>query len=232
MRKSDVHEALAALYLRLNGYFTTGFIVHSPEWGEAHTEIDCLAIRHPHHEQPERELKTADFLNTGEKMIDLLLCEVKSCPDQLSFNEPIRTDPEALRAALRWAGVFTKAQVISVANRFQPLLQDGVSAKEACAGVVEGSCRVRPLLCCPPYAEVSVDRWCLTGSKIFCFADQCFNPPKRRVSSSTRYNFQQWGYPFTPIVQYLKDPGGPKQKTLDGLYERLKSRGYLFDNAS
>jgi len=33
-RKSEVHEALAVLYLRLNGYFTTGLVVQSPKWGQ------------------------------------------------------------------------------------------------------------------------------------------------------------------------------------------------------
>ena len=31
MDKSDVQEALVLLYLRLNGYFTNGFIVHAQE---------------------------------------------------------------------------------------------------------------------------------------------------------------------------------------------------------
>ncbi len=40
MTKSNFYEILTMLYLRLNGYFTTGLILHSPEWGQAETEID------------------------------------------------------------------------------------------------------------------------------------------------------------------------------------------------
>ena len=42
--KSGVEEALAALYLRLNGYFTSGLIVHASraERGSNRTEIDLL----------------------------------------------------------------------------------------------------------------------------------------------------------------------------------------------
>jgi len=221
MKKSEVHEVLVTLYLRLNGYFTTGLIVHSGSWGNARTEIDCLAIRHPNHEQPERGLKTDLFLNPPKKMIDLLLCEVKSNPQHVYFNESIRTNREALHAALRWTGVFTEEQVISVAARLQPLFQADVSAKEASAGIIEGSCRVRPLLCCPPSRDPIGDRWCLTGSEIFPFINKCFNPPERRVSCSTQYDFNLWGYPFASIVQHFKD--GPNAVTSESLYQHLRA---------
>lgn len=221
MRKSDVHEILAQLYLRLNGYFTTGLILHSPEWGQARTEIDCLAIRHPYHCQSERGVETSDFLCAHDGETDLLLCEVKSEPEGLKFNRPVRTDLEALRAALRWAGIFTEEQVGSVADRLQPLLQDNAPLDAVRTGVVEGPCRVRPLLCCPPCSEAAPDKWCLLGAEIFRFADQCFNPPERRDSCSTRYNFQQWGYPFTPVVTYLKNYRMEGAVNLEGLYQHL-----------
>ena len=207
MRKSDVHEVLAMLYLRLNGYFTTGLILHSPEWGQARTEIDCLAIRHPYHRQSERGVETSDFLCTQVEKMDLILCEVKSDPEELRFNSPVRTDLEALRAALRWVGLFTEEQVGSIADRLQPLLQDDVPLDSVRRGVVEGRCRVRPLLCCPPCSKPDPDKWCLGGTEIFCFANQCFNPPERRDSCSTRYNFQN---------NQIDDP-----MNLEGLYQHL-----------
>lgn len=221
MRKSDVHEILAQLYLRLNGYFTTGLILHSPEWGQARTEIDCLAIRHPYHCQSERGVGTSDFLGTHDGETDLILCEVKSDPKLLKFNHPVRNDFEALRAALRWAGIFTEEQAGLVADRLQPLLQDDVPLDVVRVGVVEGSFRVRPLLCCPPCSEVATDKWCLPGTEIFRFADQCFNPPERRDSCSTRYNFHQWSYPFTPVVTYLKNCHMTGTMNLEGLYQHL-----------
>ena len=223
MRKSDVHEVLATLYLRLNGYFTTGLILHSNEWGQARTEIDCLAIRHPHHLQPERCVETAEFLRTRQAEIDLILCEVKSSPDDLRFNDPIRTDVEAICAALRWSGLLEEEQVRSVAERLQPLLQGGVPAEVSRRGIVEGACRVRPLLCCPPCHESDPNRWCLTGSEIFRFVRQCFNPPTPRDSCSTRYNFQQWGYPFTPIVRVFKNEQGARPVALEDLYKCLEA---------
>lgn len=50
-KKSEINEMLTALYLRLNGYFTTGLVVHSDEWGNVKTEADVVAIRMPHHSQ-------------------------------------------------------------------------------------------------------------------------------------------------------------------------------------
>lgn len=167
MRKSDVHEVLATLYLRLNGYFTTGLILHSPKWGQARTEIDCLAIRHPYHLQSERGVETSDFLCTHDGEVDLILCEVKSDPTGLGFNRPVRTDPEALRAALRWAGLFTEDQVRSIVARLQPLLQDDVPLDAARTGVADGSCRVRPLLCCPPALKLTPTSGALWERKSF-----------------------------------------------------------------
>lgn len=222
MRKSDVHESLAALYLRLNGYFTTGLILHSPEWGQARTEIDCLAIRHYHHMQADRVIETAEFLNADERATDLILCEVKGDPSQLRFNNPIRTDPAALCEMLRWAGIFSEDRIDSVAGRLQPLLQEGVSTEAARHGVHEGDFRVRALLCCPSIDSPVANLWCLTGNEILEYARQCFSPDERRPSCSTRYNFQQWGYPFTPIVQWLKESSDAV--TLEGLYERLGAK--------
>ena len=53
--KSSVQEDLVALYLRLNRFFVTRFIVHSPVYDENRTEIDGLALRLPFNSEPERE---------------------------------------------------------------------------------------------------------------------------------------------------------------------------------
>lgn len=220
--KPEVHEALATLYLRLNGYFTTGLILPSSEWGQSRTEVDCLAIRHPNHSQPERGLECAEFLAVRKGEIDLIICEVKSCPEDLMFNEPVRTDLEVLRALFRWTGIFSEEQAATVAERVQPLLQDGVGAETVRSGVVEGRCRVRPLLCCPPCSERECgDRWCLLGLEVFRWVNQCFNPPTKRDACSTRYNFRQWGYALAPLVKYFKNVKDGGTANLPDLYAHL-----------
>lgn len=130
-RKSEVNEALAVLYLRLAGYFTTGLVVQAPEWGQNRTEIDCLAIRHPHHEQPERGVSPPPFLALRKGEVDLLVCEVKSLASELTFNERLRNDREVLGSVLRWAGVFSDGTVREMVERLLPLLQQGVPAQTA-----------------------------------------------------------------------------------------------------
>jgi hypothetical protein len=219
MTRSDVDEILAQLYFRLNGYFTTGLILHSPERGQARTQIDCLVIRHPYHSQEERRVETDDFLATKDGETDLILCEVKSGSEFPKFNNALYDDHEALHAVLRWTGVFTPERVKTVAERVRPLLREDTPGEASRIGVSEGSIRVRPLLCWPPHSEEVDGKWCLLGVDIFRFADRCFNPPVERSSCSTRYNFQQWGYPFASVVKYLKEGG--IAKGLEGLYMHL-----------
>lgn len=219
MRRSDVNEILTQLYFRLNGYFTTGLILHSPEWGQTRTEIDCLAIRHAFHSQAERNVNTDGFLSVEEGQTDLVICEVKSDVELLRFNPPLSNDREALVAALRWAGIFSPRQLDSVADQLRPLLDENTPCETVRAGVAEGSFRVRPLLCCPSHFEIIKGRWVLLGSEIFGFMQKCFNPAAKRPSCSTRYNFQQWGYPFAQVVKYLKDGGAANG--LEGLYRNL-----------
>jgi hypothetical protein len=223
MRKAETNEALTVLYLRLAGYFTTGLVVHSPDWGLNRTEIDCLAIRLPHHEQPDRGVKCPSFLALRDGETDLLICEVKSSAQALRFNERLYRDPEALPYVLRWAGVFPEdAAIARAADRLRPILQTGVSAALASEGALEAGVRVRGLLSCPPGMEAELpNAWCLWGSEILRFAHECFNPPERRTDCSTRYPFGQWGGWLAPIVDYIKDCDAQTQPTLEGLYEAL-----------
>jgi hypothetical protein len=52
--RNYTQEDLLKLYLRLNRFFITGFIIHSPDLGKNRTEIDALAIRLQHNAEPER----------------------------------------------------------------------------------------------------------------------------------------------------------------------------------
>ena len=48
--ESNIQENLVKLYLRLNGYFTTGFIIHSNK-NKIKSEIDNISIRFPNNTQ-------------------------------------------------------------------------------------------------------------------------------------------------------------------------------------
>jgi hypothetical protein len=165
---------------------------------------------------------SSDFLAIRKGEVDLIICEVKSRPEEVTFNARPRTDLEVLRALLRWAGIFSEEQIQSVADRLQPLLQSGVELDTVRNGVVEGRCRVRSLLCCPPCSGGDcADRWCLVGPELFRFVNQCFNPPAKRDTCSTQYNFLQWGYALAPLVAYFKNVKSGGTPNLADLYVHL-----------
>ena len=92
MTSKELHESLVTLYLRLNGYFTAGFVVHSPLKGCVFTEVDVLAVRFPHASEREREVGTAQELRSPTDSTDLLICEVKSTAKGPQFNKALRSD--------------------------------------------------------------------------------------------------------------------------------------------
>ena len=73
--KSDIQETLVSLYLRLNGYFVSGFIVHAPH--QVGTELDVLAVRFPRYIEPEREVHGCEHLAIPSEKIDFIVGEVK-----------------------------------------------------------------------------------------------------------------------------------------------------------
>ena len=86
MTKGDVQEALVALYLRLNGYFTTGFIVQSPTSGRVTAELDVLAVRLPNNAEPDRVIRGSPELKRWDDGIDFIIAEVKSRGEPFQFN--------------------------------------------------------------------------------------------------------------------------------------------------
>src|SRR5438874_1312954 len=123
MTSKELHESLVTLYLRLNGYFTAGFVVHSPLKGRVITEVDVLAVRFPHASEREREVGIAHELRSPIDRTDLLICEVKSTAKGPQFNKALRTDPYAIAAVLRRFGAFSDDRVPVLADELFRRLQ-------------------------------------------------------------------------------------------------------------
>ena len=102
--QSKLQEDLVSLYLRLNGFFVSGFIVHSPVHGKNRTELDALALRLPFSSEPEREIGPDLLLDLSTKYTDLALCEVKSKGQALQFNSALTGQPNVAATVLRWSG--------------------------------------------------------------------------------------------------------------------------------
>jgi hypothetical protein len=76
--KAKIQEGLVLLYLRLNGFFVTGFIGHSPIQNRTLTEIDAMAVRMPHNAEPEREVGPHELLDLSSEYTDLVICDVRA----------------------------------------------------------------------------------------------------------------------------------------------------------
>lgn len=200
----DLPEAITTLYLRLNGFFTSGLVLHSEVKGLARSDIDCLAVWHPFHDQSEREVDPDPFLELGARR-ELLLCEIKSSAPALSFNEPLRTDRTALDAVLRWSGLVSPGDIDGTVDKLLPQVQDTASLEEARGGVEVGDVRIRALLCCPGCAADAVPtRWSVRGPDMLAYINLCLNPSVPRPRCSTRYPLKLWGGFLAPLVEYVK----------------------------
>jgi hypothetical protein len=88
------------------------------------------------------------FLTFGSNT-ELLICEVKSSVDGLSFNRRLRTDDAGVNAVLRWSGLVAPDHVPNTVQQLLPLLQDDAPKDAVRAGVTVDGLRIRALLCCP-----------------------------------------------------------------------------------
>jgi hypothetical protein len=223
--KSSAQEALVKLYLRLNGYFTTGFIIHSNEKGKIAAEIDALAVRLPYQKEPERKMEPSPFLAPVSGITDLLICEVKSRGKSLRFNESFRDSLKAIQTVLRWSGLFKDSEVRNLSRKLQPGLNPAGQPKDNFF-TVNGprATRIRPLLCSPERQNKQNNQvWFLHGNEIFKYIWKCLCPETQRDSCATQYDFTSWGKEFSLVVKYFKDRrdnGNPGQ--MRDLYTYLK----------
>ncbi len=145
MTKGDVQEALVALYLRLNGYFTTGFIAQSATPGQVTTELDVLAVRLPHNAEPERIIGGAEELNRWDGGLDFIIGEVKSRGQSLQFNDQART-ALAVSKFLQWWGHLSAEEVAANTPAVQAILQPLPGATVAPTVECPRDARVRAIL--------------------------------------------------------------------------------------
>jgi hypothetical protein len=219
--RAQVQEALLHLYLRLNGYFLSSFIVHAPEYGKNKTQIDALAVRHALNREPGRQIGPSPFLHP--KGTDLLICEVKSRGQQLQFNEALREDDAVIQYVLRWAGLFDEEETIRIGRELRLILRPATPASKAETGIAgAGEITVRPLLCSPERRYFRTNQpWFVCGDELFSYIAKCVNPEKLRDTCSTRYDTTAWGSRFTPIVGYLKQRAPEDGGEISDLYKFL-----------
>lgn len=223
--RSQIQESLVKLYFRLNGYFSSGFIVHSDEHGKNKTEVDVLAIRLPYNSEPEREVLPSSFLPLEENHTNLVICEVKSKGQQLQFNDAMHSQPDTISSMLRWVGLFRNDEINILATELAHAMQPANSKKDSIT-IINGprNSIICPLLSSPEIINKRDNQpFNLYGKEIFQYIWKCLCPHAHRECCATKYDFTAWGREFFPIVNFFKNRSaddGPG--TMKELYKHLE----------
>ena len=224
--RSQLQEQLVSLYLRLNGFFVTGFIVHSPLHGQNRVELDALALRLPYNCEPERQIGPDPVLELSEKYTDLAICEVKSKGQRLQFNQSLVEQSAAAATILRWGGLFRESEVNKLSHAVtQVLAPRSPAATEAPTVLGPRDVRIRGLLFSPERdARRTNQPWFVPGPQLFDYVWRCLCPEQTRQSCATTYDFQLWGN-HEPIVRYFKSRGSKGPGDIKALYAYVERNG-------
>lgn len=226
MERSDVQEALVSLYLRLNGYFVSGFIAHEA-WGVA-TEMDVLAVRFPRHREPEREVDPCERLAIPQDCIDFIVGEVKGGSKNVNFNARFRADSTSIGAVLRRFGAFNDTEIDRVCAAVPNLLDPQNVRRSATFPALDVSpigavgmkqVKLRFILfAAEQQRSCAGDRPYIFGDDLLAFAWKCFRPEHQRPRSDTRYNYDLWGPQYVTMVRYFKDISRLEPGSIEDLY--------------
>lgn len=223
MTKKDVQEGLMNLFLRLNGYFSTGLIAHSSAHGKNQTELDVLAVRFPFHQQTDRVIECSSYLQIPTDTIDVIIGEVKSGSEQVQFNSALYDNHDSIIKTVEWLGITTDQQKKAFAENLATELKPSdvhVPDKFKILTVKSptGTFSVRPIL-------FSIDRPAPKRNQTrFVYGQlmlDCFRPEKRRDTCSASYDWNLWGYGLTPIVDYFKDTKRQAVGDMTALYKHF-----------
>ena len=222
--KSLIQERLVKLYLRLNGYFSTGFIIHSSERGDINTEIDLLAVRFPKNSEPEREISQDEILFTSSKYIDFLICEVKSHRKQPRFNESLRNNLDNIEKILRWFGIFSDEEIKNYSSDVHNILQNGNigTTKPSKVLIEDKKVQIRPLIFKPEtHSRRREQPWFINQRNIFNFISDCMRTELERASCATIYDYTAWGTEFNDIVSFFKRHDYDTESGMSDLYKHI-----------
>jgi len=211
---SDLREQLLRLYLRLNGFFTSGFIDHSPEPRKNTTEVDTLAVRFPYNAEPERRVKVDPWLDLSQEHIEFAICEAKT---QVRFNRALYSNAKAIERLLRRAGMFPEHDVVRLAPEIQKILvpESHPESKIRRTGPHHGIV-IRTLLFCMNYQRPRCNHpWFVGWDSAFGFIFRCLSPHFEPRSCGRRYGAGQWAE-FETLVAFFKSwPGKTPPKYED-----------------
>jgi hypothetical protein len=225
--KSDIQETLVSLYLRLNGYFVSGFIIHASRG--VGTEMDVLAIRFPQHKEPMREIQPCDHLSIPAERIDFIVGEVKGGLNNVNFNTRFRDDSNAIRSVLQRFGAFADAEIDRICA-IVPAILKPIKLKRSTSfpeldvvvceavGMQKGKLRFVPFAAEQRRSSQTVRPY-IFQNDLLRFVWRCFRPEKHRQECDVRYNFELWGPQFLELVNYFKDVSRTEPGTIEDIYQ-------------
>jgi DNA-binding CsgD family transcriptional regulator len=223
----DIQEDLVRLFLRLNGYFATGLIIHSPILGDNKTELDIIGVRFPFHSQVDRTVECCTYLQIPDNTIDIIIGEVKSGEQRLQFNPGLRQDRATIEKLIDWIGAVEPAEknrvIDEVAIAMIPQEKNTPDRfREIRTTNSVGAISIRPIV-------FSLDRdrpgknqpRFVFGQLILDYIWECFRPQDIRSTCSTIYDFQMWGHSLMPIVEYFKNESKNNAGNMEEYYRHF-----------
>ena len=231
---SDLQEQLSSLYLRLNGYFVSGFIIHAPEgevnekgaYRKVRGEIDALPVRFPFNKEPEREAGPSDYLHVSDEKIDILICEVKGGEQALQFNEGLRSDPNRVLSVLRWIGILNEKVIEKEIEHDIKILSTQYANRPDQFreyNIPDTNYRIRAILFAPDQqaaTQPNQQRY-IYGEEVMKYIWRCLRPQEKRPLSQTRYDYGLWGT-YEEIVRYFKYKKCDNPRDINELYTHFK----------
>lgn len=228
--KSNIQENLVKLYLRLNGYFSTGFIIHSSE-NKINSEIDNISVRFPLHHQNDTEHNSSDYLNVS-KNIDIVISEVKSKGLKLQFNKSLyeKNCVQNWHKLLSWIGVFNSSQIEMISDEMIRLIKPMPNSKLKDFRVIEniktdfGLVNLRAILFSPEKTSNNSSDKIINWTEINEYIWSCLCPKEERINCGTKYDLTAWGTEFNHIVEVYKSRKEEqnKLKDIEELYTEIE----------
>lgn len=230
MIKSELQEKLTALYLRLNGYFTTGLIIHSKEDKKVGGEIDILGVRFANHKQEDRQIDCSEYLNIpNDSKIDIIIGEVKGQNAPLQFNKSIREHSERRYKLLTWLGIINDEDISKISEELRTKIaikQDHNSIKFEKINYENDldAISIRPIIFAPdrPLPNDYQIKF-INGQTMIDYCWNCYRPVQKRDTCETDYYWiNNWGEQFESLVKYFKMPVKTTPRNIDELYNHFE----------
>lgn len=226
LTKNNLQEKLVALYLRLNGYTTTGLILQSPQDRSVDGEIDIIGVRFSGHKQPDRIIECDASLEIPkDTTADIIIGEVKGGKNPLQFNESVRNYPDRVKRLLQWIGICNDEDLGTMVTELMKHFQHSEDIKVSPFPIIKYKAySIRPMMFGPDKTVQRDNQLRFINGKImldFCWA--CFRPETRRITCETDYQaISNWGEQFERLIGYFKNPDKTSVGTMADLYLHFK----------